>query len=514
MNRMIEQTIQQIESALLENNDNYLEELLVNLNPSNFNEAQTHQLLKNIRGSRKFDLLERTAGLFSAINPNDIQTSRQYAQALIEQNRLKSAITVLGSRKNQNIENLEEHAEIIGLLGRCFKQQYVEKGNGSDLKLAMDNYREGWNKRDGDYRWHGINLAALNHLAIIDQTGLGNEVEKNDTAAIIIGEIESLENDSNLTVWDIATAFEANIALRNNTEAEKWLKRYLSHPDINAFELGSTLRQMKEIWRLGNDPENKDLLPILEGALIGQPNSTLEINKDTCQISSSSTRFEAIYGEDGIVHYRWFESMKRKMLAVARLSNKETGSPEGTGFVIDGGKLHNDWNGSYFLATNAHVVSSDIADEATLSPENVIAEFTLMDNLEISLGKQMYHSNRWLLDTSIYQIQLPEELEALEPYPHLPVDPKESTQPSAKRIYVLGYPGGKDMHVSLYGNELVNIDLPHLHYRSPTEGGNSGSPLFNYEWKLLGIHHAAKDDLKVNEGIAFEPIKEDINNTL
>ena len=514
MNSTTKQTIQQIESALRQNNDNYLEELLVNLNPENFTEAETHELLNIIRKYRKFDLLERTAGLFSAINPSDIQLSRQYAQALIEQDRLTSAITILSSRKNQNIENLEERAEIVGLLGRCFKQQYVKKGNGSDLKLAIDNYREGWNKRDGAYRWHGINLVALNHLAILDQTGIGDDVEKKDTAAIIIGEIESSENDSNLTVWDIATAFEANIALRNNTEAEKWLKRYLSHPDINAFELGGTLRQMKEIWRLGNDPENKDLLPILESALISQPNSNLDINKDTCQTPSSSTRFEAIYGEDGIVHYRWFENMKKKMLAVARLSNKGTGSPEGTGFVVDGGKLHSDWNGSYLLATNAHVVSSDVADEAPLTPENVIAEFTLMDNLGILLGNQIYHSNKWHLDTSIYQIQLPEDLEALEPYPYLPLDPTESIQPSAKRIYVIGYPGGKDMHVSLYGNELVNIKLPHLHYRSPTEGGNSGSPLFSYEWNLLGIHHATRNDLKVNEGIAFEPIKEDIKNTL
>ena len=507
-----EQIIQQIEQALLEHNDNDLEELLINLNPGNFSEDQTHKLLKIIRSYRKFDLLETIAGLFSAINPNDILTSRQLAQALIEQNRLNSAISLLSNRLNQNIENLEERAEFVGLLGRCFKQLYVKEKNGNDLKLAMDNYREGWNKRDGDYRWHGINLAALNHLAIIDRTGMGNEVEERETAANVIGEIETLENDSNLKVWDMGTAFEANIALGNKTQVDKWLKRYLNHSEINAFELGSTLRQMKEIWRLGNDPENKDLIPILESALISLPNSTLEINKDTYHTPCNLARFEAIYGDQGNVSYRWFENMKKKMLAIARISNKGTGSPEGTGFVIDGGKLHCDWNGSYLLATNAHVVSSNGADEAPLTPENVIAEFTLMDNIEISLGEQIYHSNKWQLDTTIYQIQLPEGIEALVPHPHLPLNPSESTQSSAKRIYVIGHPGGKEMHVSLYDNELVDIVLPHLHYRSPTEGGNSGSPLFSYEWNLLGIHHAARDDLKVNKGIAFGPIKEDINN--
>ena len=37
MNSTTEQTIQRIESALLKDNDNYLEDLLVNLNPGNLN---------------------------------------------------------------------------------------------------------------------------------------------------------------------------------------------------------------------------------------------------------------------------------------------------------------------------------------------------------------------------------------------------------------------------------------------------------------------------------------------
>jgi V8-like Glu-specific endopeptidase len=28
-----------------------------------------------------------------------------------------------------------------------------------------------------------------------------------------------------------------------------------------------------------------------------------------------------------------------------------------------------------------------------------------------------------------------------------------------------------------------------LHYRAPTAGGSSGSPVFNEDWEVMGLHH-------------------------
>ena len=38
-------------------------------------------------------------------------------------------------------------------------------------------------------------------------------------------------------------------------------------------------------------------------------------------------------------------------------------------------------------------------------------------------------------------------------------------------------------------------DPIYLHYRAPTQPGNSGSPVFDTKtWKVVGLHHAGFDD--------------------
>jgi len=42
-------------------------------------------------------------------------------------------------------------------------------------------------------------------------------------------------------------------------------------------------------------------------------------------------------------------------------------------------------------------------------------------------------------------------------------------------------------------NQILDYDDTHLHYRSPTEGGSSGSPVFDNQWRLIGLHHAGSE---------------------
>jgi V8-like Glu-specific endopeptidase len=67
-------------------------------------------------------------------------------------------------------------------------------------------------------------------------------------------------------------------------------------------------------------------------------------------------------------------------------------------------------------------------------------------------------------------------------------------------VYVIGYPGGRELAFSFQDNELLDHEGPpagtppiagvvRLHYRAPTEGGSSGSPVFNEMWDVIGLHH-------------------------
>ena len=96
-----------------------------------------------------------------------------------------------------------------------------------------------------------------------------------------------------------------------------------------------------------------------------------------------------------------------------------------------------------------------------------------------------------------------------------------------QRVYIIGHPLGGGLSFSLQDNLLLDIVAPKLHYRTPTEPGNSGSGVFNEVWKIVAIHHAGGRDLKrltpvagesdryaANEGIAIGAIKEGLDATL
>jgi V8-like Glu-specific endopeptidase len=78
----------------------------------------------------------------------------------------------------------------------------------------------------------------------------------------------------------------------------------------------------------------------------------------------------------------------------------------------------------------------------------------------------------------------------------------------------VGHPSGRGLSFS--SGEFLGHATPHLHYRAATEGGSSGSPVFNADWKLVGLHHAGGEALpklngesgtyEANEGITISAI--------
>lgn len=58
-------------------------------------------------------------------------------------------------------------------------------------------------------------------------------------------------------------------------------------------------------------------------------------------------------------------------------------------------------------------------------------------------------------------------------------------------VNIIQHPEGKPRTFAVTNNRLVDI-LPEgfLHYETDTLEGSSGSPLFNADWELIGIHHA------------------------
>jgi V8-like Glu-specific endopeptidase len=68
-------------------------------------------------------------------------------------------------------------------------------------------------------------------------------------------------------------------------------------------------------------------------------------------------------------------------------------------------------------------------------------------------------------------------------------------------MYVIGHPKGRDLELSLQDNYLLGFDDMLVHYRTPTEKGSSGSPVFEPEdWRVIALHHKGNEEMKRLDG--------------
>ena len=467
--------------------------------PAEFQEKQIKRALSLIRRKRLFADLERVASLFALGGRVTPGVRRQWAQALLDQDRISPALSALQEMIQDVRQDPAEGSEVQGLIGRAYKQLYVNEGNPENLVRAIQAYTPCWKERRGDYRWHGINLAALLARAHGDNI----DPQTSDDPVQIAREIRNeIEESSTGYVWDYGTAMEASIALGDDQSALTWAGKYVMHPDADAFELGSSLRQLKEVWRLERSVLGRRLLPVLEYALLNREGGSLV---PTVLKVSDSTGFETVWGSESYVFLGWMDTMYQRCASVARVADPATGERHGTGFLVSGDSINPRWGEGPVFVTNAHVVSKEPADQARLQPKDALAEFTrVKDRPTVQLGDLLFSSPRVRLDVSILRVQPPAAAAVLTRADYLPERPTASGE--THRLYVIGHPKGGELAVTLYDNSLVGYEGDYVHYRSPTEGGHSGSPVFTRQWKLLALHHRAREELQVNEGVCLEAI--------
>lgn len=87
-----------------------------------------------------------------------------------------------------------------------------------------------------------------------------------------------------------------------------------------------------------------------------------------------------------------------------------------------------------------------------------------------------------------------------------------------QHVNVIQHPRGRRKEVSLQRNNLTNIYATRVRYTSDTEPGSSGSPVFNNQWDLIAIHHAAGEWDTANgvwvsnEGMRIDKIVADLRD--
>ncbi len=163
-----------------------------------------------------------------------------------------------------------------------------------------------------------------------------------------------------------------------------------------------------------------------------------------------------------------------------------------------------------------------VAPDLVLTNAHVVAEIPVFEQGKVRFhvdksteqvyyfAKQVAQSSTDQLDFALLQLQSP--VADIQPLT-LSTEGAWKNQPAN----ILQYPGiaGGGMQVALRYNAIVHVDATRIYYVTDTEGGSSGSPVFNDDWHVIALHRAGIEDdahrpvKNANQGVpltAIEPL--------
>ena len=482
-------------------------------------QGEVSRALGAVRRARRPELLQQLAEALLEAGSPVAAVARPYAQALVDQGVHEAARAVVHGLLLSGAAAEDEVLEARGLLGRVAKQRFLSCGPDAParraalLAEAVGHYRAGYEAAPSQL-WQGGNLAALLARAARDGVPLPDDPQPSEsaerTARAVLEAVEALPQR---TAWDCATALEAELALGHGDAALPWLRRFLDDGTLGAFEVGSLLRQLTEVWQL--EPEHglgALVLPPLQAVLLRKEGADLDVG--SADVTAAQGReplrrdaFEAVFGPDGVEAQRWFEELLERCRGVVRVEDAY-GEGVGSGFLVVGPDLSPSFP-PHVLLTNAHVVPDGVPVE-----DAVVAFRGLPQPRQTRVRRLLWSSPVSGLDATVLELdEVPPGASASPLARQLPA--LDAAVPA--RVYVLGHPlGALSVKVSIRDNALLDYDDDWLHYLAATEPGSSGGPVFDRRWQLVGLHHAGSERMprlhgpgsyQANEGVRLDRIR-------
>ncbi len=491
------------------------------------------EAINALRIHRQFEHIHEIGVAWHDTRGCDPVIQRLLAQALVELGALDRADELLDEvdrATTANPTDLEYQAQendYLALRGRIRKQRFVLTDDVNVLVESIACYEKKLLAAPSFFL--GVNVLALrtrlhNRIAQPVQTllDLAHEVLKQATATV-----RSNPTDP----WALAAASEACLALHrfqsdNNWGdwAELWLYRFLSHPKCGPFELESYFRQLREIWNgtlLDETTCEGRLTRVFERHVLHtQRRWSVDIHQ-LRWLQQNPTELEKNFsGEKAFT-----VGDIRKMLALAPnigcVTNKE-GVRMGTGFLVPGSVFGEE---GILFVTNAHVISDTLPNAIGYVDARVTFEIEADSGMPPCLVQEILFTSEpgqlggvadspGKLDVTICRLsRTPNNAVGLPMAAAIPC-PSPRT-----KAFVVGHPRAGELQFSLQDSVLLDVCTHErlMHYRTPTDPGSSGSPVFNKEWEVVALHHAGSQTCprlsgtgcyEANEGITLQSIRQ------
>lgn len=492
------------------------------------------RVLKSLRSHRHFEKMKEMAQAFIDDGCEDAQIFRQYSQALIDTGFANPAIGLLESIIQDPNTPHEELAEARGVLGRAWKEKALAARGVRDAiaakasRISYETYKAVY-EEDKRSLYQGINriaIAAWDRGLSLEDDEIADALS---TAKDILSVVEETPKEER-PAWDLATAGEALIALGRKEESVSWFKDYAMHDDTDAFALAGTVRQLTQVWKIGEDDGGQSLLAPLRAKLLTLPGGSFSIGKDDvlAMAAVDQSDYEKVLGVDGPKTYTWIKKGIEIALSIALV--RQNGRGIGTGFLVRGKDLREEFGDELMVLTNSHVISDPPVANAAAPAEATITFEASTDENIYEIEEVVWQSPPELHDASLLRLNPIVEANAkpMRFSRNLPA----LGQDQKRGVYIIGHPKGGELSFSFEDNELLDYEMHligdqdnsspcRIHYRAPTERGSSGSPVFNGNWATIALHHKGSKNLAklngkdglygANEGIWIQSIIRAIN---
>lgn len=213
------------------------------------------------------------------------------------------------------------------------------------------------------------------------------------------------------------------------------------------------------------------------------------------QESTIEQYYEKVHEEADFLPARFLQAGANLVPAVCRMRVIAPNGKRytGTGFLIAPG----------FIMTNNHVLETR---QWAVDSQAIFDFQEGRSSFRVALEPERFFITNKELDFTIVACNA-EQVRNIAPVPLLQ---NAALITRHDRVYIIQHPAGRPKEVVLRNNDVLRVRDRVMHYRADTEGGSSGSPVFNEDWQLVALHHAgwyeAGSDRAVNEGISIPAI--------
>jgi len=288
--------------------------------------------------------------------------------------------------------------------------------------------------------------------------------------------------------------------------------------EVAAMTDGDPTEQAEARALLGRETGRTEVTP----AEVRRSAASVQDALDRARRTETERVLERVFGADAYVSLDTYAKGLHRARTVARIGIEARGRGFGTGFLVWGRDLADRFGDQWVLLTSAHVISTKAEYVPVVQPDDAVITF---EALPLGPGgtistygvrSVLWESGPSELDVAIIELEKP--VDGLGAEDRCAVATSLPPNDQRGRVYLIGHPGGAGLSYSIQDNPLLDYESPRLHYRAPTEGGSSGSPIYNPQWKLIGLHHAGFHEMprlrgqpgtyEANEGIWIQAIRQ------